>query len=120
MSPRGLGDHSAAEARLAVVELGDQCLAVAREDVGDLGSRQQLQFGGQAVERIGPRLGARPDIATAGNAAAATTKPANSPQTSKDAALASSPWSRLRIQVTASGYVTPQRAASWRDAPSLT
>ncbi len=59
-----------------------------------------------------PALAARPDIATAGNAAAATTTPASSPQSSNDAALGSRLCSRLRIQVTASGYVTTNEAAS--------
>ena len=68
-----------------------------------------------------PALAARPDIATAGKAAAATTTPASTPQISSEAALAKMLWSRLRIQVTATGYVEGAMGAraycpeSWRD-----
>jgi hypothetical protein len=52
-------------------------------------------------------------MATTGNAAAATTIPASRPQISNDAAFVKTPWSRLRIQVTGTGYVTRQHVASW-------
>src|SRR5438874_2678080 len=45
-------------------------------------------------------------MATAGKAAAATTTPASSPQTSRPAPLESRLRSRLRIQVTDTGYAT--------------
>src|SRR5687768_16648832 len=62
---------------------------------------------GRLSKLTAPALAVRPKIATAGNAAAATTRPASSPHTSSDAALVIRLWSRLRIQNTASGYVTP-------------
>src|SRR3954451_24226420 len=51
-------------------------------------------------------LAARPDMATTGKAAAATTTPASRPQMSNEAALVSTLRSRLRIQVTGTGYAT--------------
>src|SRR3954464_9911156 len=51
-------------------------------------------------------LAARPDMATTGKAAAATTTPASRPQMSNEAVLVSTLRSRLRIQVTGTGYAT--------------
>src|SRR4051794_32977847 len=60
-------------------------------------------------------LAARPDMATTGKAAAATTTPASSPQMSNEVALVSTLRSRLRIQVTGTGYATALRTASSLD-----
>src|SRR5439155_8991797 len=66
-----------------------------------------------------PALAARPDIATAGKAAAATTKPASSPHTSNEAALDSRLWSRLRIQVTPISVRETNQGRVFADARSL-
>src|SRR5262249_9767689 len=52
----------------------------------------------------------RPDMATTGNAAAATTTPASRPQISRDRAFESRLRSCLRIQSTATGYATGVQA----------
>ena len=49
-----------------------------------------------------------------GNAAAATTTPAKTPQMSKEAVLAKRPFSLLRMRVTATGYVSLIRWRSTR------
>jgi hypothetical protein len=52
------------------------------------GDRFTVSSVGNRSKVSAPALAARPDIATAGNAAAATTTPARSPQISSDAAFA--------------------------------
>src|SRR5215470_3887472 len=74
---------------------------------------------GRLSNSSAPALAASPVSAAAGNAAAATTRPANNPQMINEAAFASMLLLRLRIQFTGSGYgtgavVALQSIAPWR------